>query len=331
MPMPEFTGPRFRLVDTITRDGLARQGGFRPRSRPLLVKGALADWPASERWTFAKLAALRRPDGSDLETTFQNGLTEQGLTRAPLKLPLGPYLRQLDALAAQPRDGARGLVPDATLAALAPGDTFTVNWGHLDFPPDRTYLAVWYLFDDFPQLKQDLRIRSLWPTWRSTWEYAFIGPADTVTGLHNDYPDNWFCQIQGVKEFLLFPPENTRFLSPSRKFDSGGDVSDTDITRLAEQPARRDLLAQAEGLYARVETGDALFIPKRTWHAVISLAPSISVGVFGLTVADLLTGGVKSLARDWLHALHLYRWGNCTCHRMAGPPAQPTQPARPKS
>ena len=30
-----------------------------------------------------------------------NGLTEQGVTRDPLKLPLGPYLNQLQAAAAQ--------------------------------------------------------------------------------------------------------------------------------------------------------------------------------------------------------------------------------------
>jgi hypothetical protein len=321
--MAAYRGPPFRLVDTVTSAELERQGGFRPRRRPLLVKGALTTWPAWEKWSFGKLAELRRADGSELVTSFQNGLTEQGLTREPLALPLGPYLRELDAAAARPRDPRRGLVPDDRLAGLQPGEDFHLDWGHLDFPPDRTYLAVWYLFDDFPRLRADLAIRSLWPGLRSTWAYAFIGPSDTVTGLHNDYPDNWFCMVRGVKEFVLFPPEYTACISPSRKFDSGGDLSDTDVTRLGEQPERAAKLAQAQGLYARVEAGDALFIPRKTWHAVVALAPSISVGVFGLSPLDMLTGGVKSLARDWLHALGLYRKGHCTCHRMPAPPTAP--------
>ena len=332
-----YQGPAFRLVDTISSDQLARQGGFRPRARPLLIKGALNDWPATQQWSFASFAALRRKDGSELVTSFQNGLTEQDATRAPLKQTISPYLLKLDEIARKPRDSTRGLVPDTVLGKLIPGETFHANWKHLDFPPDRAYLAVWNIFDDFPQLKRDLRIRALWPGLRTTWEYAFIGPADTVTGLHNDYPDNWFCQFRGVKEFVLFPPENRAFLSPSPRFDSGGEVCYTNVTKLGEPSEYRDRFAQANGLYARVERGDALFIPKKTWHAVVALEPSISVGVFGLSVPELITAGIPSLTRDILHSWGLYQRGNCTCHRIEGeaddaPPGERLDPTpKPKA
>ena len=73
-----------------------------------------------------------------------------------------------------------------------------------------------------------------------------------------------------------------------------------------------------EGLYARVEAGDALFVPSKTWHCVVALEPSISLAVFGLTVPEILLGGGAAELRNLLHKLHLYRWGNCTCHKMAG-------------
>jgi len=68
--------------------------------------------------------------------------------------------------------------------------------------------------------------------------------------------------------------------------------------------------------YARVEAGDALFVPSKTWHCVVALEPSISLAVFGLTPSEIIIGGGASTARHALHAMHLYRWGNCTCHKM---------------
>jgi len=71
----------------------------------------------------------------------------------------------------------------------------------------------------------------------------------------------------------------------SEKYDWGATLSDINISRLPEQPQQLAAFEKTRGLYARVETGDALFIPKRTWHAVVALEPSISLGVFGLTGA----------------------------------------------
>jgi hypothetical protein len=109
----------------------------------------------------------------------------------------------------------------------------------------------------------------------------------------------------------------------SRKYDWGATLSDIDISRLDELPREREEFAKAEGLYARVEAGDALFIPKTTWHAVVARTPSISLGVFGLTPTEVIFGGGPSEFRSLLHKLRLYRWGNCTCHRMSAGPAVP--------
>jgi hypothetical protein len=86
------------------------------------------------------------------------------------------------------------------------------------------------------------------------------------------------------------------------------------ISQLHKPSKEAAAFGEAHGHYARVETGDALFIPKRTWHAVVGLTPCISMGVFGLTVGEILLGGGSSEVKHLLHKLHLYRWGNCTCH-----------------
>src|SRR5438046_7010091 len=110
--MTSFLGPTLERIDEIAWEELARdQRTFGPRTRPLLVKGAVRAWPAWERWSFEKLAELRRPDGSEVVFRFQNGLVEQGVTRQPLDLPISPYIRELAQLAGQkPREDV-GLLP----------------------------------------------------------------------------------------------------------------------------------------------------------------------------------------------------------------------------
>lgn len=322
--MSSYLGPEFQQVETLHWRDLEARGGFRPRQRPLLVKGAVERWPASRQWTFDKLAELRRPDGSEVVTSFQNGLVEQGLTREPVIQPVAPYLRRLAETAAALRAGRIddiGLLPNRRRQRLADGERFHLDWSYLKtFTADQVYLAQWYILNEFPALRQHFEIGQLWPGLRRTWEYTFIGPANTVTGLHYDFPNNWFCQVTGVKEFLLFPPEESPRMCKSHKYDWGATLSDIDISRLDEQPFEREQFARAKGLYARVEAGDALFVPSRTWHAVVSLEPSISLAVFGLTPWEIVAGGLPSETRALLHRLHLYRWGNCTCHRMAAAP-----------
>jgi lysine-specific demethylase 8 len=311
-------GPQFEFVDEVRWDELAARGGFGRRSRPLLVKGAVRAWPAWERWSFDRLSAMRQPDGSEAVARFITGVVEQGQTREQYDAPVGPYLREL-ARGAERAASSRpeaGLLPARRRAALGRGDRFRLDWSHLTtFVPDRVYLSQWEMLRAFPGLKNDFAIRTLWPGLRLTWQFAFVGPANTVTGLHYDFPDNWFCQVRGTKEVVLVTADQSRHMCPSRKFDWGATLSGIDITRLAEQGRERAAFERVRGLYARVEAGDALFIPKGTWHAVVALEPSISLAVFGLTPMEVLVNGGWAELKGLLHRLRLYRWGNCACHK----------------
>jgi Cupin-like domain len=321
-----YEGPTFQLVDTISAEELEKQGGFKPRTRPLLVKGAVKRWPAWEKWSFNQIADLKNKDGSEVVTSFQNGLVEQGVTKEPLMLPVAPYLRELEVEAEKIRANWSedvGLCPDRIWKNLRRGEKFHLNWAHLQsFTPNKVYLAQWDILKEFPSLRKDFAIRSLWKGWRWTWEYVFMGPANTVTGLHYDFPNNWFCQVKGVKEFLLFPPENAENMCESRKYDWGATLSDINISKLEQQPKESAKFAKTNGLYARCEPGDALFVPKQTWHCVVALEPSISLAVFGLTLPEIIVGGGASEVRNLLHKMRLYRWGNCTCHKMKMTPAK---------
>jgi hypothetical protein len=320
VPAPRYAGPTFRQVEEIAWEELNARGGFGARTTPLLVKGAVKAWPAWSRWTFENIAQLKRKDGSEVVTSFQNGLVEQGVTRDPIIQPIAPYLRELAQTQKRIHDAARddvGLLSSARRKALSPGEQFQLDWSYLKtFEANRAYLAQWYILKEFPELRKDFAIDTLWPGLRFTWEYTFIGPEHTVTGLHYDFPNNWFCQVTGTKEFVVFPPDQSEHMCKSLKYDWGATLSDINITKLDEQPERAAAFAKASGYYARVEAGDALFVPRQNWHAVVSLEPCISLAVFGLTPWEVVSGGATSELRALLHRLHLYRWNNCTCHEM---------------
>jgi lysine-specific demethylase 8 len=315
--MTAYAGPAFRLVDTITLDRFQRQGGLASLARPLLVKGGVTGWPAWEKWSFDWFARLARESRHEVKATFQNGLIEQGATQRPLELPLEPYVRQLGEAA--PATGSLhrddvGLCPDRVLAALGRSDSFRLDWGYLGtFQPNKVYLGQWDILREFPQLRQDVDLSRMWRK-RTHWPYIWIGPEHTVTGLHTDYPDNWFCHFRGEKEFVMFLPDNDRWLSLSPKYDYGAKLSRVDVMQVAKDGPEARLFAQAEGIYARVQAGDALFVPKNTWHCVLGLQPSISLSVFGLSLGELIAEGPKRIALDLLHRIGLYRRGNCTCH-----------------
>jgi hypothetical protein len=310
-------GPLFELVDTVESENIDYNANLGARKKPLLVKGAVRAWPAWNNWTFERLAALRYKDGSEPIFKFQNGLLEQGSTRVRPHLPVSPYIRELADAAKHPHANNVGLVSDDRLRQIKPGDPFTLNWDHLrSFTPDRLYLAQWSILDEFPDLRNDFAIRKIWPGLRWTWESVFIGPANTVTGLHTDFPHNWLCQVRGVKEVLLFPPDQDPKIAPSSKYDWGAELSSIDITQMNQQSEVYRRFNEAKGIYARLEPGDALFIPKCTWHAVVALEPSISLAIFGLNPFEIIFEGGFNAVKTLLHKMRLYRWGNCTCHHQ---------------
>jgi lysine-specific demethylase 8 len=98
---------------------------------------------------------------------------------------------------------------------------------------------------------------------------------------------------------------------PSKRYDFATDCSSVDADR--PDHARYPLFQQVAVSELVLEPGDLLFLPRRWWHYVRSLAPSISVNTFGATLVEL-TAMAPVFGKDVLHHLRLYRRGWCTCH-----------------
>eukprot|EP00116_Pleurobrachia_bachei_P005425 sb/3465687/ len=100
----------------------------------------------------------------------------------------------------------------------------------------------------------------------------WIGTAGSFTPVHKDtYGCNLHYQVEGRKEWLLWPPEYN--LSPTRfPYEESSVFSSTDI--------RGDPKIMGDALKIILEPGQAIFIPKHWWHLVTSLEGSVSVNTW---------------------------------------------------
>ncbi|XP_020560857.2 jmjC domain-containing protein 5 isoform X2 [Oryzias latipes] len=157
-------------------------------------------------------------------------------------------------------------------------DRYILNEISQDGGKSRGYLAQHQLFDQIPELKEDIRI----PDYCCLGEgdedditiNAWFGPAGTVSPLHQDPQQNFLAQVVGSKYIRLFSPEDTDKLYPHQSQllhnTSQVEVENPNAELFPE-------FSKAPYLECVLEPGDVLFIPVKHWHYVRSLQVSFSV------------------------------------------------------
>lgn len=208
---------------------------FYAASRPVVIEGAIENWPAMRRWTATYLAERV----GDAEVEYQGGRSgdpefELHKDRHARRMP---FRRFIEAVT-QPGAGNDAYVTAynsaANTAALAP---LMEDLGRLDR----------YLTDDAGML--------------------WIGPAGTFTPIHFDLTNNLLVQVTGAKRLHLFPPAEAGRLAHRRHvFSDVHDIEDED--RLARFPEARE----AQRFEVVLGPGDCLFIPVGWFHQVRSLS-----------------------------------------------------------
>lgn len=140
------------------------------------------------------------------------------------------------------------------------------------------YLAQHQLFDQIPELKEDIRL----PDYCCLGEgdedditiNAWFGPGGTVSPLHQDPQQNFLAQVVGSKYIRLYSPEDTDKLYPHQSQllhnTSQVEVENPDTVQFPE-------FAKAPYLECVLQPGDMLFIPVQHWHYIRSLELSFSV------------------------------------------------------
>ncbi|WCT79747.1 cupin-like domain-containing protein (plasmid) [Novosphingobium humi] len=133
----------------------------------------------------------------------------------------------------------------------------------------------------------------------------------TMTAPHYDNVENIACVVAGRRQFTLFPIDQlpNLYMGPLDLTPAGQPISLVDIRAPDFERFPRYREAQAHGLTAILEPGDAIYIPTLWWHGVESL-DSVNVMVntwwrdvpayFGSPMTALLSGllTLRDLPKD---------------------------------
>jgi len=213
---------------------------FYAPSWPVVVEGALDDWPALKRWTPEYL--VEKVGNAPVEVQAgrdTNGAFELDKDRHRGKMPFDQFMATIQAAAFGNDLYITAYNDKANRQALAPLDA---DLGTLDEYLTRDPGMMW------------------------------MGPAGTFTPLHFDLTNNLIVQVVGAKRVIMSPPSQTPKLYNHRHvFSAVHDI--TDEARLNHYPRARS----AQTIEVDLEAGDILFMPIGWWHQVTALDFSVSL------------------------------------------------------
>ncbi|XP_049949234.1 bifunctional peptidase and arginyl-hydroxylase JMJD5 isoform X1 [Schistocerca serialis cubense] len=215
---------------------------------PVKITGCMSHWPAMERWTdFTYLQA------------------KAGARTVPVEL--GPHY----------------LHPDWSQKLMTVGTFIKDYVRNPESGKDVGYLAQHPLFDQIPELKDDIRIPDyccLSSEDKNEEQSedpdinAWFGPQGTVTPLHYDPKHNLLAQVIGEKRVLLYSPTDSDALYPPK---SGLVTNTAQVDPEAPDYESFPLYKEISAMETVLLPGEMLYIPPGWWHHVRALSTSFSV------------------------------------------------------
>jgi cupin-like protein len=238
----EAGSPVAHAVDEIPRIGVPTSAVFADyvrHSRPVVIAGALEDWPA-RRWS---------------AEYFKSAYGDRILPVAPIRDGKVVYGAEFGVRYEQMRfgewlDGLLGSSP----------------------PP---YYAMFHVAEVLPDLADDLRVPSFCPPAPWSQTRFWMSPADTGSPMHQDLPDNLLAQVIGRKRIILVSPRDSWRMYRWPITSHLPQYSRVD----AETPdfSRFPRFAGAKQTVVELGPGDLLYLPRLWWHQARSLDFSVSV------------------------------------------------------
>ncbi|GFU93109.1 lysine-specific demethylase 8 [Trichonephila clavipes] len=136
------------------------------------------------------------------------------------------------------------------------------------------YLAQHSLFDQIPELFEDITLPSYITKKDDVDISVYFGPDGTISPLHFDHKYNLLAQVMGEKYIRIYSEDQTEFLYPRHNtWLSNTSQVDIDKPDLDSFP----LFPQATYQECVLKAGQLVFIPPKFWHYVRSLNNSFSI------------------------------------------------------
>lgn len=216
---------------------------YSARNRPVIIEGAVTEWPALNRWTpkFFKDNFGTRTVHVTIGVSSQMGEVIDQVLQSTAEKP-GPYLHKVIIHRDMPE-----LLPDLTpenLYGLPRRYASVLMPPHFHRPDGYLKLLIGGVGGKFPVMHFD-----------------------------TDNADALITEIYGTKEFVLFSPEETEYVYPSGEGAHTSQIENIDDPDWAKFP----LLGRATQLRGTIGPGEAVFVPCGWWHTARVVTTSISV------------------------------------------------------
>ncbi|KAI1409396.1 Clavaminate synthase-like protein [Hypoxylon sp. FL1857] len=257
---------------------------------PLIIRGALDNWPAltTRPWNKPSYLFSRTFDGNRL-VPIEIGRSYVDVGWGQEIVPFGEFLRDyVDPSLGRARSNSDVHIPPSSSRKSS-----------------IAYLAQHPLFAQLPALRNDILVPDYCYTeppphpnskmnqskLKEPFINAWFGPPGTITPLHTDPYHNILTQVVGRKYLRLYSPEVTERMRARGK-ENGVEMSNTSLMDVGviegwDTPSgdeetvltEEDLAAfrDVPFLDCILEPGDALYIPIAWWHYVRGLSVSFSV------------------------------------------------------
>ncbi|OBI76397.1 cupin-like domain-containing protein [Mycobacterium sp. E740] len=214
--------------------------------RPVVISGAMEDWPALEQWTneYLKEKIGGRPLSPSKVTDAGTHIPDakKGTMAAASEMTFAEYIDLL----------ASGVISDGELYAVQ--------------LPIETAL---------PELWPDVRFPAFVDEDKFAAVNLWFGPGNNFTSLHYDYADNFLTQVRGKKQVMLCPPREITRVYPYPFGYVGNNLSQVNVASpdLTQFPDWAD----ADRAVVELGPGDMLYIPLVWWHAVWGIGENMSI------------------------------------------------------
>ena len=278
----EVTGVEVEAVEVaeveaaeLTAERFARE--FVARNAPLVVRGALRDWPPLKRWG---AAALRRRAGTravPVRVRAEAATGESGEGGGG-----GGESGEGGEGGEGGEEGGAAIFGDVMrMQAYSTESTSLAQLlDELAKPRPRWYGARLPVAELLPELLEDvagaeasqamparLAAACFGPAQRSN-PVCYVGAGGQATPLHFDPYENLLCVVEGAKHLSLFHPADAPLLSPAGERNTACVYSRVDVSTAAAASRQHGAFARAQPHVATVRRGDLLYLPLGWWHAV---------------------------------------------------------------
>lgn len=230
-----------RHSSTLTYHAFLRE--YVVANRPVVVENAIPDWPALRKWTpefFKSHFGSKRVDISHREQMAFDEFIDAVL--ASREDAPGPYMYRVFIGSHLPE-----LLPDVL--------------------PQNPYA--------FPRRLASPLMPKAWRRPDGWLKLLIGGVGGRFPAMHYDLENAHaaITEIYGDKLFVLYPPEDTRYLYPITVLPNKSLIPNIDNVDLGQFP----LFKRATRHQTVLHPGDMVFVPSRWWHTARVLTPSISV------------------------------------------------------